>query len=54
VGVHYVYNGSNAASVRANKEVLVAAGTIGSAKLLMLSGVGPSEHLNQLEVCTET
>lgn len=26
-------------------------GTIGSAKLLMLSGIGPKEHLNEMNVC---
>jgi len=50
VGVQFVHNGSDIETVHVDKEVLLSAGTIGSAKLLMLSGVGPSEHLNQLNV----
>lgn len=50
VGVLYVHNGTETVTVRANKEVLVTAGTIGSAKLLMLSGVGPGDHLGELKV----
>jgi choline dehydrogenase len=44
VGVDYLQNG-NAASVRARGEVIVAAGSIGSPQLLMLSGIGPAEQL---------
>jgi len=36
--------------VRANKEVILSAGTIGTAKLLLLSGVGPKNHLQALKV----
>lgn len=31
--------------VRARREVILAAGTIGSAQLLMVSGIGPQQHL---------
>lgn len=44
VGVEYLQNGQ-LRQVRANAEVIVSAGPFGSAKLLMLSGVGPSDHL---------
>lgn len=37
-------------TIRARREVLLAAGTIGSAQLLMLSGVGPAEHLAELNI----
>jgi len=35
--------------VRANNEVVLSAGTVGTAKLLLLSGVGPKNHLQALK-----
>ncbi|NLS00594.1 FAD-binding protein [Rhizobium sp. P38BS-XIX] len=43
-GVSYMKNGQSH-TVRALREVLVAAGTYNSAKLMMLSGIGPADHL---------
>lgn len=37
-------------SVRANKEVILSAGTLNSPQLLMLSGIGPKDHLQQLAI----
>lgn len=36
--------------VRAKKEVIVSAGTIGSAQILMLSGIGPAHHLRDMKI----
>ncbi|XP_071858526.1 glucose dehydrogenase [FAD, quinone]-like [Bombus fervidus] len=45
-GVEFVRNGETL-RVRANKEVIVSGGTINSPQLLMLSGIGPKEHLSE-------
>ncbi len=49
MGVEYIRNGT-VRQVHALKEVIVSAGTIGSAQLLMLSGIGPKQHLESLKV----
>ncbi len=36
--------------VRAHREVLVASGAIGSPRLLLLSGIGPADHLHSLDI----
>lgn len=36
--------------IRANREVLIAAGAIGSPRLLLLSGIGPADHLTSVGV----
>ena len=50
MGVVFSHNGSTPQTVEARKEVIVSAGVIGSAQLLMLSGIGPSQHLTDLKV----
>ena len=48
-GVEYVVNGRKVLAT-AGTEVIVTAGAIGTPKLLMLSGVGPSDHLRSLGI----
>lgn len=45
VGVEIVAEGGAGEVLRAEREVLVCSGAIGSPKLLMLSGIGPAAHL---------
>ncbi|XP_071858531.1 glucose dehydrogenase [FAD, quinone]-like [Bombus fervidus] len=45
-GVEFVRNGETL-RIRAKKEVIVSGGTINSPQLLMLSGIGPKEHLSE-------
>ncbi|SEM19826.1 GMC family oxidoreductase [Streptacidiphilus jiangxiensis] len=49
VGVEYVVEGRTH-QVRAARDVVLSAGAIGSPQLLMVSGVGPAEHLRQVGV----
>lgn len=37
-------------TVKARKEIILSAGTVGSAKLLLASGVGPAKHLRDLKI----
>ncbi|XP_076249232.1 glucose dehydrogenase [FAD, quinone]-like [Calliopsis andreniformis] len=48
-GVEYVQNNQKK-KVFTTKELILSAGTIDSAKLLMLSGIGPKDHLEQLGI----
>lgn len=36
--------------INVRKEIIVSAGTFESAKLLMLSGIGPKEHLHEFNI----
>ncbi|XP_025405336.1 glucose dehydrogenase [FAD, quinone]-like [Sipha flava] len=48
-GIVYLRNGKRR-MVAARKEVVLAAGAIGSPQLLMVSGVGPADHLTELGI----
>jgi choline dehydrogenase-like flavoprotein len=49
IGVEFMKN-KKRFMIKARKEVILSAGTIGSAQLLLLSGVGPREDLEKLEI----
>ncbi|XP_077552652.1 4-pyridoxate dehydrogenase-like [Haemaphysalis longicornis] len=49
VGVTFTRLG-HVVNVSARREVILSAGAYGSAQMLMLSGVGPNEHLERLQI----
>jgi choline dehydrogenase len=49
IGVEYA-SGDTLTSVDCSREVVLTAGTFGSAQLLLLSGIGPAEHLRELGI----
>lgn len=52
VGVEFIRKGRKQ-RVRAQREVILSAGAIGSPQILQLSGVGPKDLLKKLKVITQ-
>ena len=50
VGVEVKVGGGETTTIRARREVLLAAGALQSPQLLMLSGIGPGAHLQSLGI----
>ncbi|KAJ8717002.1 hypothetical protein PYW08_005401 [Mythimna loreyi] len=50
IGVEAILANNETVSFKANKEVIVSGGAINTPQLLMLSGIGPKEHLDSLEI----
>jgi choline dehydrogenase len=53
IGIEYVRNGQ-VERARASREVVLCGGVVDSPKLLMLSGIGPADHLRASEIAVVT
>ncbi len=53
VGVEIVGRGDGPTILRADREVLVTSGAIGSPKLLLQSGIGPADHLKAVGIAVQ-
>jgi choline dehydrogenase-like flavoprotein len=49
-GVEYVGDDGTRQVITAHREVILSAGAVGSPQLLMVSGIGPREHLESLDI----
>lgn len=49
-GVRFILNEQKEIKVKAKKEVILSAGTIGTPQILMYSGIGPENHLKKLGI----
>ena len=49
-GVEYLADDGTRQLLTADREIILSAGAVGSPQLLMLSGIGPREHLESLDI----
>uniref|UniRef100_A0A0C9Q781 Gld_28 protein n=1 Tax=Fopius arisanus TaxID=64838 RepID=A0A0C9Q781_9HYME len=49
IGVEYI-KGGKTYQIYANKEIILSAGAVGSPQILMLSGIGPGDHLKEMGI----
>lgn len=49
-GIKFIYKKQYNMTARTQKEIILSAGTISSPTLLMLSGIGPKEHLKKFNI----
>uniref|UniRef100_UPI0014786BF8 glucose dehydrogenase [FAD, quinone]-like n=1 Tax=Osmia lignaria TaxID=473952 RepID=UPI0014786BF8 len=49
-GVRVTLKDGRSIDIKSKKEVILSAGSIASPQLMMLSGIGPKEHLQQMEI----
>lgn len=49
-GVEFIYNGTHKMRAINRKEIVLSAGAVSSPPLLMLSGIGPKEHLQKFNI----
>ncbi|XP_046753933.1 glucose dehydrogenase [FAD, quinone]-like [Diprion similis] len=52
-GVEVTLKNGQKVTVQAKKEVIISAGSIGTPQLLMVSGIGPREHLKEMGIKVE-
>lgn len=50
VAVQYNHKGKQTVTAQANHEIIVTAGAMGTPKVLMLSGIGPKDHLQEFGI----
>lgn len=52
IGVRMTLKDGRSIDVKASKEVILSAGSVASPQLLMLSGIGPKQHLSEMGINT--